>query len=227
MSARPNHTRRRGLAVAAVVAALLVPLAACSDDDDETTTEGTTATSAPATSETTDTSATSGPSTSDASPSTKVDGIDPMDDAGTDPVSGEAEVDGVALLTAVDAARHEGYDRVVWTFENGTPGYDVAYDEGPFTQDGSGDPVTVQGAAFIRVRMEPASGVDLSGAEYRQTYTGPTTIDPDTPEITEIVSTGDFEAVSTWVVGVQDPGVAFRVQVLTDPPRLVLDVQNH
>lgn len=234
MSARRLSRRSRPLAVAAVAAALLLPLAACSDDDDETTTEGTSGASSSQTSATSETSETSGPTSSpttgssgSTTPEPTVEGIDPMDDAGTDPVSATAQVSGTALITDVRVARHEGYDRVVFEFENGLPGYQVGYVEGPITQDASGEPVDVQGAAYLQVRMEPASIVDLSGEAPRQTYDGPMVVDGDTPEVTEVVNAGDFEAVSTWVIGVTDPGVAFRVQVLTSPARLVVDVQNH
>lgn len=237
MSARPHRLHaRRPLVGVALVAVLLAPIAACSDDEDETSTGGTSTEMTETTGSAGTTESTSRPSTSgdgstastDATDSTGAeDGIDPMDDAGTEAVRGEPQVDGVALIADVAVARHEGYDRVVWTFENGVPGYEVGYVEGPLTEDPSGEPITVEGAAHIQVRMEPASIVDLSGPEYREVYTGPATVDGDTPEITEVVRTGDFEAVSTWVLGVADPGVAFRVDALTDPPRLVVDVQNH
>jgi hypothetical protein len=45
--------------------------------------------------------------------------------------------------------------------------------------------------------MQPASGVDLSGPGYVEVYTGPDRLDPGTPEVTEVVRTGDFEAVLT------------------------------
>jgi len=55
------------------------------------------------------------------------------------------------------------------------------------------------------VRMDPASGVDLTPTSdqkgYTETYTGPKRINAGTPEVTEVVQTGDFEAVLNWVDG--------------------------
>jgi hypothetical protein len=156
-------------------------------------------------------------------------GIDPMTGASTTPVSVAPTAGaGVALLTDVRAARHEGFDRVVFEFAptSAVPGYEVRYSERPVLEDGSGREVSVAGAFVVTVRMTPASGVDLSGAEARPTYTGPDRLRPGTPEVTEIVRTGDFEAQLTWAIGLADR-VDFRVLALASPPRLVVDFRNH
>lgn len=127
------------------------------------------------------------------------------------------------FLTAVRAARHPDFDRVVFEFEGALPGYAVRYVNRPITEDGSGNPVEVKGDAVLEVRMEPASGADLSGAELRQTYKGPNRIAPSTDVVTELVRTGDFEAVLHWVIGVKGkPG--FRVDTQSSPPRLLIEV---
>ena len=101
-------------------------------------------------------------------PPSTVDGIDPLDDAATTPVTAPATTTDTALLTDAKAARHEGYDRVVFVFRNAVPGYDVRYVERPIVQDGSGDPVDVGGAYVLRVRMDNALDADLS-QEHRST----------------------------------------------------------
>ena len=78
-----------------------------------------------------------------------------------------------ALLTGVRAASHDGYDRVVFEFRNGVPGYDVGYVERPVRADGSGEPVEVDGGAVLLVRMEPALDADLTQESAPRTYTGP------------------------------------------------------
>jgi hypothetical protein len=158
-------------------------------------------------------------------------GIDPMNDASTSPVSVPVPANpagGAALLSAVRASRHEGYDRVVFEFTAGSslPGYSVSYVDKPVTEDGSGKEVDVAGDHVVLVRMEHASGVDLTKESAPQTYTGPTRFTPGTPEVTELVRTGDFEGVLSWAIGVHDK-VAFRVLTLDDPARLVVDLQNH
>ena len=46
-----------------------------------------------------------------------------------------------------------------------------------------------------------------------------------TSVVREVVRSGDFEAVLSWAIGVQER-VDFRVQALDDPARLVVDVRN-
>jgi hypothetical protein len=156
-------------------------------------------------------------------------GIDTLEGAGTDPVTGSATGAGTALLERIGVARHEGYDRVVVQFRNHLPGYRVEYQDGPFAEDGSGNPVDVVGDAFVVVRMEPASGFDLTTGEGQLVYKGPKRIsgaDAGTSVVHELVRLGDFEAVLTWAIGLEER-VDFRVLTLTDPARLVIDFRNH
>jgi hypothetical protein len=170
-----------------------------------------------------------GPSTTTSVPPDGDGGIDPMDDAATTPRTGTGTGTGVAFLESVRVARHEGYDRVVFQFRDHVPGYAVRYQDKPVRSDGPGEPVPLAGNFALVARMEPASGVNLGGTGpggYEQTYTGPTRIDEGTPEITEVVETGDFEAVLTWAIGTRER-VDFRTFTLAGPPRLVVDVRNH
>ena len=211
--------RHHLLAIATALA--LASLVSCDPGDDTST-----RTSAPLTPEFT------APSTSSTSVVTPPDGdggIDTMVGADTSPKTGPSATSGTALLTAVRAARHEGFDRVVFEFRNGTPGWDVRYVDKPVLADASGEEVPVAGQYVLRVRMEPASAVDLNapgGNRVEETYTGPRRFTPATPEIAEVVDLGDFEAVLTWAVGLQDH-VDFRAFTLASPPRLVIDVRNH
>ena len=133
--------------------------------------------------------------------------------------------DDVALLTDVRAARHAGYDRVVFEFRDTLPGYDVRYVERPIRQDGSGAIIDVQGDALLQVRLRYARDADLDEPSAPRTYTGPTRLQPGTSQVVELVRAGGFEAVLTWVVGLGDR-VPFRVSTLTEPPRLVIDVRH-
>ncbi len=153
---------------------------------------------------------------------------EPLEGAGTDPVTGEASAAGTALLEEITLGRHEGFDRVVLRFRNHIPGYRVVYATGPFVEDGSGNPVEVDGDAFVVVRMEPASGFDLESGEGELVYKGPKRIegsDHGASEVGELARTGDFEAVLTWVVGLSDR-VDFKVTTLDGPARLVVDFRN-
>ena len=134
-------------------------------------------------------------------------------------------VDETALLERVAVGRHEGYDRVVFQFRNGLPGYRVEYVEPPLKEDGSGNVVQLKGDAFVQIRMEPASGFDLNTAEGVLVYKGPKRLD-GASVVQELVRTGDFEAVLTWVVGLSDR-VDFRVTTTQSPARLIVDFRNH
>ena len=152
--------------------------------------------------------------------------IDSMPGASTKPVVVAAKSKVTALLTSVSAARHEGYDRVVFQFRNALPGYDVRYVKRPVRQDGSGKAVRVNGTYIVQIRMRNALDADLTKRGAPRTYTGPTRFSPRTPEVVELVRTGGFEAVLTWAAGLHDR-VDFRVIALKAPARLVVDFRNH
>ena len=179
-----------------LLCALVVVAASCSDDDDasDQVVEG---------SSTSSTSSTSSSTTSSTTTTTA-----PFEGA-TTPTSIASTAAAVALLTDVDVAATS----VTFTFRDEVlPGIDAAYvDE--VTADGSGEPVAVGGGAHLQVRMEPASGVDLSSSSgtFEETYTGPDRISGPSP-IVEVVRTGDFEANLTWVLGVADER-PYRVDV--------------
>lgn len=146
----------------------------------------------------------------------------------TDPATAPGDPGG-ALLTDVRVGAHGCFDRVVFEVRPAgggaaaPVGYTVGYEPGPLTEDGSGEPVSVEGGAFLVVRLM-ATGVDLSREDAPETYTGPATIDPQgTSRVVQVRRTGDFEGVSTWVVGV-DATRPFRVEVVESPTRLVVDV---
>jgi len=124
----------------------------------------------------------------------------------------------------VRVAGHPGFDRVVFEFRSDTdrPGVDAGYVD-QLKEDGSGEDVDVEGTAFLQVRMEPASGVNLSTEPFEETYTGPRRLRGDTAVVTEVARTGDFEANLTWGIGLRSKA-SFRVTVLTNPARVVVDV---
>jgi hypothetical protein len=160
---------------------------------------------------------------------TGADGIDPLEGAATTPVTGETDLGETALLERVAVGRNEGYDRVVFQFRNGLPGYRVEYVRPPLREDGSGNRVQVDGDAFVLVRMELASGFDVATGEGELVYTGPRRLsgaDAGTSVVKEVVRTGDFEAVLSWAIGLEDR-VDFRVVTLQNPARIAVDFRNH
>jgi len=130
-----------------------------------------------------------------------------------------------SLLTAVRAAVHDGCDRVVFEFRDGAPpGYQVSYQPGPFHKGESDEPLDVQGAAYLVVRFDHASGVDMSSPTANPTYTGPRLLTGlGLGHAVEIVNSEDFEGILTWVIGL-DGRRPFTVTTLSSPPRVVVDV---
>jgi hypothetical protein len=151
----------------------------------------------------------------------------PEGDAEAKEAAGEPFGD-FAQLTGIRFAEHaEGFTRIVFDFDesDGTvPWWRVEYDEGPFV--GAGGPeVEVEGDAFLVVTLS-SSGVDLSDAEPRETYSGDDRIEIDTATVAEMARVEDFEGVLVWVIGIRGGERPFTVDTLTGPPRVYIDVQG-
>jgi hypothetical protein len=80
----------------------------------------------------------------------------------------------------------------------------------------------VEGTAFWSLVLHGGTRVNLDGS---MSYDGRTDITPDFPALAELVEAGDFEAVSSWYIGLHEATCA-RVLTLTDPSRLVIDIQH-
>ena len=127
-----------------------------------------------------------------------------------------------AQITDVRVGTHSGYDRVVFQFTAGLPQISIDAVLPPFYRDASGEPLTVAGTHFLKITMHGASKVTPDGGI---TYTGPTTFEPGFDQIVQLIEGGDFEAVSTWYLGL-DPGGCIRVLTLAAPSRLVIDIEH-
>lgn len=223
-------------ALALLVVVLGVWLWAASGDDSEDVAGTEVGSTAPTTTSVPDTSSTSAVSTEtepgspSSTQSTLPDeapgGISVPEGASTAPVSVPAPAIEPTAITAVRTARHEGFDRVVFEFDQAVPGYEVRYAEPPITEDGSGNEVAVDGRYVVTVRMTPASVVRFTDSGYDEIYTGPDRIAGSGTTVTEVVQTGDFEGQATWAVGLSDK-VDFAVSTLESPSRLVIDFVNH
>jgi hypothetical protein len=136
---------------------------------------------------------------------------------------------GTMLLTDLGTAREPCADRVAFDFKADlaeTPGYRVEYRPAAQaqTEDGSGQHIAIDGAAFLVVRLEPAATADLSGEQLTFTYKGPRRLAGDgTRYVREVVKTGDFESVLTWTIGLSEKR-PFAVITSASPPRLTIEI---
>jgi hypothetical protein len=133
------------------------------------------------------------------------------------------------LLTDVRVGVHDCYERVTFEFKpqrgeaDGPVTWKAAYEPGPITEDGSGRTVSVKGSAFLVVTMT-ATGADLSQEAAPATYTGPASLVAEgATRIQQVRRTGDFEAVLTWVIGL-DRQRPFKVTTQEGPARVIVDV---
>jgi hypothetical protein len=125
----------------------------------------------------------------------------------------------VALVDAVRTGTHPGYDRVTIEFNNGEPGnVDMSPHEGTtFTQGASGQQVTLSGSAGLLVIIH--------GADEHTAYSGSTDIKTAYSVLVELRQVEDFEGTVQWGLGLSK-SACYRAFYLTNPARLVIDIQN-
>lgn len=130
-----------------------------------------------------------------------------------------------ALLTAIRTGEHAAFDRVTFQFRGGVPGYDIRYVP-KVTQDGSGQPVTLRGRAFVQVVFRHASAAEQGLAappHDRLTSTGPATITTGFASLRQLKAAGDYEGYLSFGLGL-DQRAGFRVVTLTNPARVAVDI---
>ena len=137
----------------------------------------------------------------------------PIVDAGTTPI---------ANILDVRVGTHDGYDRLVFEFEQGIPEFTLDRAEPPFSEDASGMPLEVEGESFLGLVMRGGTKQTEAGTS---SYDGPTEFEPGFSALVHAVEAGDFERQSTWYLGLADESCV-RVLLLDEPPRLVIDVEH-
>ena len=128
----------------------------------------------------------------------------PSPNASTSPQKSSDANRETMYLTNVTTGADECTGKVVFGFEEQAPGpgFDVSYQPADTAkiEDGSGNLIDIDGDAFLVVKLNPAMTAKIDGEQVNKTYTGPRRL-PGTDPITEVVKTGDFEGVVTWVIG--------------------------
>ena len=121
-------------------------------------------------------------------------------------------------LVAIRAAHHPGFDRIVFQFTGGLPtSHHVQYVD-VLRGDASGLPIPVAGRAILSVGFDGAQAHDSQGP------TVPARKAFALPNIMTTVRAGDFEAVTTYGVGLAKRS-PFTVSWLHDPDRVVIDIR--
>ncbi|HEV2034634.1 MAG TPA: hypothetical protein VGU71_10635 [Candidatus Dormibacteraeota bacterium] len=123
-----------------------------------------------------------------------------------------------AYIDGVRVGTHTGYDRLTIEFSNGQPSnIDVTPQSGTtFTQDGSGQPVTLAGRAGILVTIHTADA--------HTNYSGLTDFKTGYSTMVEVRQVGDYEGYVHFGIGLSK-SACYRAFILTNPTRLVIDIQ--
>lgn len=120
----------------------------------------------------------------------------------TGPVTQAGTPDGV-IFTNVRRDGDRCTDLVIFSFKSAAKakiGYTVEYTTGPFTNASSGEPVQVNGTAFIRVKFQPAYPYDPATGQV--SYDGPKIFTPAGGNyVTQVAQTDASEGVVTWIIG--------------------------
>jgi hypothetical protein len=124
-----------------------------------------------------------------------------------------------AYVDAVRTGSHPGYDRLTIEFQNGQPQTIQLQPQSNtnFTRDGIGDTVTLAGNDGIRVTI-------FSG-DAHTAYSGPSDIKTGYAGLLEVRVVGDFEGYVHFGLGLAQPA-CYRASILTNPTRLVIDIQT-
>ncbi|WP_377639872.1 hypothetical protein [Oryzobacter terrae] len=211
-------TTRTTIRATALAAGLLL-LAGCADGDDDPTVSTSTSPSASATTASPSPSASGStspsPSASASAAGFSLDDVTSSDfpDLGPD----------LGAWAKVRVGTHPGYDRVVWQFDGpDTATYRVRYVDEP-RGEASGDPVDVEGNAFLEVVVTSVGYPDMDGNGPCPDLGDPRLSGTAFAEVSGIC--GGFEGMAQTFVGL-DEERPFRVAVLENPSRLVVDVRT-
>lgn len=209
--------RRR---TAALVLTVVLAVAGCSDDPSTVERSSSGSTSDPADATASATPSASATPTATASPDADDQGGPAFSPAST--TSQEAGTGNGLSVVDVRTGTHDGYDRVVFELGGqGTAGWRVAYDDAPVTQ-GQGAPVELAGDATLTVVIENVGYPFDTGVPE---YAGDRNPAPGHPQVQELQLGGVFEGYYDAFVGTAERA-PFRVFRLSDPQRIVVDVQH-
>jgi hypothetical protein len=125
---------------------------------------------------------------------------------------------GVASLTGIRLAEQIGYDRMVLQFDSRVPSYTAKRQARPtFKSSGSGQSVTLSGAAGLLVQIHSATAATYDGSK--------DVTHSDFSVLVEARVVDDFEGYLSWGLGLSR-AACIRTFTLSNPPRLVIDLKT-
>ncbi|HXH22175.1 MAG TPA: hypothetical protein VNN10_09105 [Dehalococcoidia bacterium] len=130
---------------------------------------------------------------------------------------------GIIIQVATRIGLHPesgGWDRIVFEFDRGIPPARVTYVKDVIAC-GSGEPVRVQGQAFLAVQMTTARAHNDAGNSTLPSRQ----LAGQGGVIQEARLYCDFEAHLDWAIGLRDTK-PYKITLLLDPPRLVIDIKQ-
>jgi hypothetical protein len=127
-------------------------------------------------------------------------------------------------IKKVRIGRHAGYDRVVFEFDNDEPNYWVHYEPPPISFMSGEEVKGIRGRAFIEISLSPV----LYSEKNYNTPAAPIKNGRSplrTSLISDVWSIGWFEGEMRYVLGLKERR-PFRVQMFSNPSRLVIDLKR-
>lgn len=122
------------------------------------------------------------------------------------------------LIDAIRTGKHTGYDRLTIEFKSGLPQIELRPQTGTaFTRDGKGDTVYLAGKDGLLVSM--------FSTDAHSAYSGPADIKTGFGGLLEVRVVGDYEGYVHFGLGLSRPA-CYRAVILTNPTRLVIDIQT-
>lgn len=131
----------------------------------------------------------------------------------------------LARISGFEVVNEGDVGRITITFQPegnvaAVPEVEVRPAEPPFTMDPSDLPLDVPGRGFVTIVLFGGTALD---ADFNPTFEGPVDVDLEGSPIQSVRRAGDFEAVSTFVVGL-DGSPCARVLPPDGTSRLVIEL---
>ena len=140
----------------------------------------------------------------------------------TDPVYRQKLGDTPEFLT-VRFGKHRGFDRMVFEMDGDLIGYFITYGRPPFRADAGVEIIKVRGKAFVEIALYPVTSSDENIQANEKRLAGQNMA--KMALIREVKGVDWFEAELRYVVGLKRR-TPYRVQVFSDPTRLVVDFKH-